>query len=86
MPEFVRLNDYLKLDREPQPWVIHSLIPVGGLINIFGKPKCFALDTPVLRANGLWTTVGELRLLDDVIGPDGRPTKIVARAPIQTPE
>lgn len=86
MPEFVRLNDYLKLDREPQPWVIHSLIPVGGLINIFGKPKCFALDTPVLRANGLWTTIGELRLLDDVIGPDGRPTKIVARAPIHTPD
>lgn len=39
MPEFVQIDEYLKLDREPQPWVIHSLVPVGGLVNVFGKPK-----------------------------------------------
>lgn len=32
-------NDYLALPRDPQPWVIKNLIPVGGLTNIYGKPK-----------------------------------------------
>lgn len=36
---FYQLDEYLALDREPQPWVIHSLVPVGGLVNVFGKPK-----------------------------------------------
>lgn len=39
MGEFVRLDDYLKLPREPQPWVIQHLVPIGGLVNVFGKPK-----------------------------------------------
>jgi len=36
---FLPLNDYLALPREPQPWVVDKLIPVGGLVNVFGKPK-----------------------------------------------
>lgn len=31
--------DYLALPREPQPWVIKKLVPVGGLTNVYGKPK-----------------------------------------------
>lgn len=62
MPEFVRLNDYLKLDREPQPWIIHSLVPVGGLVNIFGKPKTgksfIALDWAFAVAAGKATWFG----------------------------
>ena len=36
---FVNAFDYLDLPREPQPWVVEKLIPVGGLVNVFGKPK-----------------------------------------------
>jgi len=54
--QFYQLDDYLALDREPQPWVIHSLVPVGGLTNIYGKPKTgksfIALDMAVKVAQG----------------------------------
>jgi RecA-family ATPase len=36
---FIPASEYLNLPREPQPWVVEKLIPVGGLINVFGKPK-----------------------------------------------
>lgn len=36
---FTQIKEYLKLPREPQPWVVDKLIPVGGLVNVFGKPK-----------------------------------------------
>lgn len=36
---FVSASEYLGLPREPQPWVVDKLIPVGGLVNVFGKPK-----------------------------------------------
>lgn len=36
---FVSASDYLGLPREPQPWVVDKLVPVGGLVNVFGKPK-----------------------------------------------
>lgn len=36
---FVQASSYLDLPREPQPWVVDKLIPVGGLVNVFGKPK-----------------------------------------------
>lgn len=36
---FVPADAYLQLPRAPQPWIIDKLIPVGGLINLFGKPK-----------------------------------------------
>lgn len=32
-------DDYLSLPRDPQPWVIKGLIPVGGAVNMFGNPK-----------------------------------------------
>lgn len=38
-PRFYRMDEYLALEREPQPWVIQSLVPVGGMVNVFGKPK-----------------------------------------------
>ena len=36
---FVPSAVYQQLPRSPQKWVIDKLIPVGGLVNIFGKPK-----------------------------------------------
>lgn len=35
----VQGRNYLALPRDPQPWVIEKVIPVGGLVNIMGKPK-----------------------------------------------
>lgn len=32
-------KDYLALPREPQPWLLKKIIPVGGLVNLYGKPK-----------------------------------------------
>jgi hypothetical protein len=31
--------DYLALPRDPQKWIIKGLIQVGGLTNVYGKPK-----------------------------------------------
>jgi len=36
---FVPSSAYEQLPKSPQKWVIEKLIPVGGLVNIFGKPK-----------------------------------------------
>lgn len=36
---FLSGDDYLALPRDPQPWVIRDLIPIGGLVNIYGRPK-----------------------------------------------
>jgi RecA-family ATPase len=36
---FLPADEYLALPREPQPWVVDKLVPVGGLVNVFGKPK-----------------------------------------------
>jgi RecA-family ATPase len=35
----LRGTDYLALPRDPQPWVVRDLVPIGGVLNIFGKPK-----------------------------------------------
>ncbi len=40
-----------------------------------GTGKALAVDTPVLTPTG-WTRIGELRPGDNVIGADGRPTKV----------
>lgn len=32
-------RDYLALPREPQPWLLKKLIPISGLVNLYGPPK-----------------------------------------------
>lgn len=32
-------SEYLALPRDPQPWLVEGLIPSGGLVNFYGKPK-----------------------------------------------
>jgi RecA-family ATPase len=53
---FTPLDAYLNLPRAPQPWVVEKLIPVGGLVNVFGKPKTgksfFALGLAQAIING----------------------------------
>lgn len=38
-PCFAAVKEYLQLPREPQPWVLDKLIPIGGLVNVYAKPK-----------------------------------------------
>jgi KaiC/GvpD/RAD55 family RecA-like ATPase len=47
--------DYLALPRQGSPWIVKDLIPVSGLVNIYGKPKShksfFALGVAAAVAN-----------------------------------
>ena len=52
----------------------------GQLIVIAGRPglgKALALDTPLTTPTG-WTTMGAVSVGDELLGADGRPTRIVA--------
>ncbi|NUT17761.1 MAG: replicative DNA helicase [Hamadaea sp.] len=51
----------------------------GQLIIVAGRPglgKALALDTPLPTPDG-WTTMGEVRAGDMLLGADGRPTRVV---------
>lgn len=76
-------NDYRALPRSPQTWVIENLLPVGGLLNIFGPPKggkAAALDTPLLTPDG-WRTIADIQPGDSVYGSNGLPITVVAISP-----
>lgn len=52
----------------------------GQMIVVAARPaigKALALDTPLPTPAG-WTTMGEVRVGDELIGADGRPTRVVA--------
>jgi replicative DNA helicase len=52
----------------------------GQMIVIAARPavgKALALDTPLPTPTG-WTTMGDVRVGDHLIGADGRPTRVVA--------
>ncbi|MGI5268162.1 replicative DNA helicase [Nonomuraea sp. CA-218870] len=52
----------------------------GQMIVVAARPaigKALALDTPLPTPEG-WTTMGEVRPGDELIGADGRPTRVVA--------
>ncbi|WP_337061817.1 replicative DNA helicase [Kineococcus sp. G2] len=52
----------------------------GQMIVIAARPavgKALALDTPLPTPTG-WTTMGEVRVGDELLGADGRPTRVVA--------
>ena len=36
---FFRGSEYLKLPRNPHTWLVRGVVPHGGRVNIFGKPK-----------------------------------------------
>jgi replicative DNA helicase len=55
-------------------------LQAGQMVVIAARPgvgKALALDTPVATPDG-WTTMGEVRVGDQVLGADGRPTTVVA--------
>jgi replicative DNA helicase len=52
----------------------------GQMIVVAARPgmgKALSLDTPLPTPTG-WTTMGEVRVGDELIGPDGLPTRVVA--------
>lgn len=36
---FTWVEEYLKLPRNPNKWIVQDLVPVGGITNIYAKPK-----------------------------------------------
>ena len=52
----------------------------GQLVIVAARPgigKALALDTPLPTPTG-WTTMGEVQVGDELLGSDGRPTRVVA--------
>jgi replicative DNA helicase len=63
----------------------HGLHP-GQMIVVAARPaigKALALDTPIPTPTG-WTTMGEVSVGDEVVGADGRPTRVVAATEVMT--
>jgi replicative DNA helicase len=61
-------------------------LQAGQMIVIAARPgvgKALALDTPLATPSG-WTTMGEVRVGDEVMGADGRPTAVVAATEVMT--
>ena len=60
---FVSGDEYLALPSQAQTWVIEPLIPAGGLVNIYGKPKeakktWMGLNMALAVSNGWETLMG----------------------------
>jgi replicative DNA helicase len=58
----------------------------GQMIVIAARPaigKALALDTPLPTPGG-WTTMGEVRVGDELLGADGRPTRVLAATDVMT--
>ena len=58
----------------------------GQMIVIAARPavgKALALDTPLPTPTG-WTTMGEVRVGDELLAADGRPTTVVAATAVMT--
>ena len=58
----------------------------GQMIIVAARPgvgKALALDTPVLTPAG-WSTMGALKVGDEVIGSAGSPVRVVAATPVMT--
>jgi replicative DNA helicase len=56
----------------------------GQLVIVAGRPglgKALALGTPLPTPQG-WTTMGQVRVGDELIGADGRPTTVVATSEV----
>jgi replicative DNA helicase len=58
----------------------------GQLVIVAARPgigKALALDTPLPTPTG-WTTMGEVQVGDELLGSDGRPTRVVATTGVMT--
>ncbi|MCV7014157.1 replicative DNA helicase [Mycolicibacterium madagascariense] len=65
--------------------VTNGLHP-GQMIVVAARPgvgKALALDTPLATPGG-WTTMGDVRVGDQLLGADGEPTRVVAATEVMT--
>jgi replicative DNA helicase len=65
--------------------ITHGLHP-GQMVVVAGRPgsgKALALNTPLATPTG-WTTMGNVRVGDQLLGADGRPTRVVAATEVMT--
>lgn len=59
----------------------------SGLYMIAGESnggKALDLNTPILKTNGLWTTIKDIKIGDKVWGDDGKPTTVIMKSDIFT--
>lgn len=49
-----------------------------------GAGKDVALDTKILKADGTYTTMGEVKVGDYVVDADGNPTRVIGKSPVFT--
>ncbi|MGH3614740.1 MAG: ATP-binding protein, partial [Pseudonocardia sp.] len=62
------------------PWLAQEVRRVSGLTAVvggLGSGKALASDTPLPTPTG-WTTMGEVAVGDELLGRDGKPTRVVA--------
>lgn len=78
-PGFLGVDDYLKLPREHETFLLRPLIPTSGAALIYGDPKlgkAVSVDTPILTSTG-WEIMGQLKIGDKVYGSDGNLCNII---------
>jgi hypothetical protein len=76
---FVTLEEYCSLPADPQKWIVKKLIPVGGMVNLYAKPKlgkALALNTELFTPDG-WKTIADIQVGDCVFGSDGKPVEVI---------
>lgn len=79
----IMLGETCTATRRPvawDPWLAQEVRRASGLTAVvggLGSGKALALDTPLPTPTG-WTTMGEVEVGDELLGRDGRPTRIVA--------
>lgn len=79
----ILLGETFTATRRPvawDPWMAQEIRDGSGLTAMvagLGGGKALALDTPLPTPTG-WTTMGEVKVGDQLLGMDGKPTRVVA--------
>ncbi|MDQ3577906.1 MAG: hypothetical protein M3443_09970, partial [Actinomycetota bacterium] len=79
----IMLGETCTATRRPvawDPWLAQEIRRASGLTAVvggLGSGKALALDTPLPTPTG-WTTMAEVKVGDELLGADGKPTRVVA--------
>lgn len=79
------LGEFLAGEDEPYDWTIPGILERADRLVLTGSEglgKALATSTMILTANRGWVPMGLLNVGDDVFGPDGKPTRILAATEI----